>query len=35
MLKAYDIWWDFDKDQIFERIDETDSAEMAKIISNS
>ena len=32
MLKAYDIWWDFDKDQIFERIDETDSAEMAKII---
>ena len=32
MLKAYDIWWDFDKDEIFERIDETDPKDMAKMI---
>ena len=35
MLKAYDIEWDFDEDQIFERIDETESEEMAEIIGIS
>ena len=32
MLKAYDIEWDFDKDQILERIDEAEPKEMAKLI---
>ena len=35
MLKAYDIEWDFDEDQIFERIDETESEEMAEFIGIS